>query len=128
MKTTIEVDKFETMYVAAIQSLGEEFARATAAISGNNLNSLEHGIAAQQTLCAQLTILQRSCDFTKLSPAARVAIKAALRKMQQDKQVFAALLEISGRSHRIMLAVCRAYRSVETHSGQPFGRKLSCEV
>jgi hypothetical protein len=128
MKTTVELDKFERMYVATIQSLGEEFARATTAISDNDLNSLERRIAAQQTLCAQLAILQGTCDFNTLSPAARVAISAALRKMQQDRQVFGALLVISGRSHRIMLAVCKAYRSVETHSGQPFGRKLSCEV
>jgi hypothetical protein len=127
MRTTVE-DKVEPMLVASIQSLGDEFARATAAISSNDLNSLEQRIAVQQTLCAHLAILQRSCDFTKLSPAARVAIAAALRMMQQNKQVFAALLAMSGRSHRIMLAVCRAYRSAEVQTGQPFCRKLSCEV
>lgn len=128
MHTTVDDEKFSLLYIAAIRSLGEEFTLAAAAIAQNNLSELEKRIAAQQALCGQLVLLQRSCPTASLPPDEREAVRAALCEMDGRKRAFNALLAHSGRALGVLLALCLAYKNAESPAESGTHGKLSCEV
>ena len=130
MKTKIGEDNFGLLYLASIQSLSEELAHATAAIARNDIAALEGHIAAQQNLCAQLLTLNRTYGPLRQDCTAWSAVAAALQTLKQHNRVYATLLAMSARSHRALLALCRAYKNASSHSADqdPTLRKLSCEV
>lgn len=127
MRTTVEEDNIYLQYVRAIQSLGEEFTRATDAISRNDVSDLEHRVARQQTLCAQLALLQSNCDLNRISPRQLEELAQAMHGMNQRRLVFGGVVAMNSRSQQTLLGLCHAYRDQETQSGRGPARTLSCE-
>jgi DNA-binding GntR family transcriptional regulator len=127
MQTKVDKKEFGLLYLATIQSLSEELAHATAAIARNDLAALERHIAAQQGLCAQLFMLQRTFHPLMRDCSTWPTIAAALRTLKQRNRVFSTLLAMSGRSHRVLLALCNAFSSRSADRDLTV-RKLSCEV
>jgi hypothetical protein len=129
-KTTIVEEKLGSEYLTSIRSLGEELAYATAAIARNDIEALEKHIASQQELCNQLLSLDKFIDYLRETPAAWSSVKEALRTLMRNNQVYSRLLTHSGRSHQVLLTLCKAYKGSwkQVAEQDPSTRTLSCEV
>jgi hypothetical protein len=128
-KATIDIEKLGTDSLTLVQSLSEELAGATAAIARNDLEALKKHVESQQKLCAQLLSLGKSHHPLRANSASS-SVKDALRTLIQNNRVFSVLLATSGRSHQIILTLCKAYQdsSCGVSGRTQSARTLSCEV
>jgi hypothetical protein len=128
-KATIVQRKFGSEYLTSIRSLSDELACATAAIARNDIEALENHIASQQELCDQLLSLDKFRHYLRETPTAWSSLREALRTLIRNNQVYSKLLTHSGRSHQVLLTLCKTYKgSWKQVAGQdPNTRTLSCE-
>jgi hypothetical protein len=126
-EATIDRQKLASEYLITVQSLSEELARATAAIARNDVDALEKHIETQQRLCAQLLSLV-SHHPVREGLAGWHPVPGVLRTLVRNNQVYSTLLETSGRSHRVLLTLCKSYKDSSNHAADRDARKLSCEV
>jgi Mg2+ and Co2+ transporter CorA len=128
-KATIDIEKLGTEYLTLVELLSDELARATAAIARNDLEALKKHIESQQNVCAQLLALVNSRPYLRAnSPLS--SVKDMLRTLIQNNRVYSALLATSGRSHQVILTLCKAYQESSCHGSErtQSARTLSCEV
>ena len=130
LKATIDKEKLGSEYLIVVQSLSEELACATVAIARNDIEALDKHIAAQQTICAQLLSLATSRQQLQANPVAWSSVTCVLRTLIHNNMVYSALLAASGRSHQVVLALCRVYKESSAHAADQdqITRTLSCEV
>jgi hypothetical protein len=129
MSTRVDRDKLGSQYLATIQSLSGELAGATAAIGRNDISALERHVEAQQDLCAQILGMLKLHPSLPEECCGLPPIISALRELRQNNRVYSALLTMSGRSHRVLMALCNSYRgSCNSVDHTPTSRKLSCEA
>ena len=93
-----------------IDSLAAELQHATEAITGNSLSSLEKSLHLQQERSAKLIAAvekaQEAGEFQNSSaPALTSRVRQAARKLCGLNEQYAALLEHSGRSMRMLQAL-----------------------
>lgn len=124
-----DIEKLGVEYLTLIQLLSEELACATAAIARNDLEALKKHVESQQILCAQLLALDNSRHRLQASPALS-SVQNALRTLKQNNRIYSALLAASGRSHQVILALCKAYQVSSHHVSEQVRSActLSCEV
>jgi hypothetical protein len=130
LKATIDKEKFGSEYLIVVQSLSEELVGATAAIARNDVGALEKHIESQQKLCAQLLSLEELRQLLQTNSAAWTSVICALRTLVQNNRVYETLLTTSGRSHRVLLALCKSYKDSSSHAADrdQIAGKLSCEI
>lgn len=126
----IYIEKLGSEYLTSVQLLSEEFACATAAIARNDLEALEKHIEFQQNLCARLLSLDRLNEPLSANSAVWSSVQEALRTLIRNKQIYSKLLVASGRSHQVLLTLCKAYNGSLSNPDEsnPVARSLSCEV
>jgi len=128
-KATIEIEKLGTEYLILVRSLSEELACAIAAISRNDLEALKKHVESQEALCAQLLAISKSRPLQANSAALSTA-QNVFHALIQTNRAYAALLETSGRSHQVLLMLCKTYKDSSCHASERAQRacSLSCEV
>jgi hypothetical protein len=128
-ETKLDIEKLGSELLTCVQSLSDEIVRATSAIARNDLDALLKHIEFQQRLCTQLLAFDSSRHHLRASTAWG-SIQNALRTLARNNSVYAALLVFSGRSHQILLTLCRAYgeSSSQAADRRQTAPTLSCEV
>jgi hypothetical protein len=131
MSTQKSVNQSEPReHLARLRALSQQLASAISAIEHNDLGQLQSSIAAQESLCGELTGVQWPPSRLATESAVLDQIRATQIELAQLNRVYAAVLKRAQRSAALMTALYRSF-------GQGYGKDapppaedqtLSCEV
>ena len=120
-------EQARSAYLANLRALSRELASAISAMEQNDVARLQSSIAAQETICGELSQAQRSIPALIGTDRASSwsEIRDAHLQLVSVNRVYAALLKRSYRSNALMSALYRNYGQASTSSAET--HTWSCE-
>jgi len=116
--------------VARLRALSQQLGLAITAIERNDLGQLQGSIAAQESLCCELTDVKRPSSPLATDSALLTDLRAAQVELAQMNRVYAAVLKRAQRSAALLTALYRSFGEGYAKDAPPPVEKptLSCEV
>ena len=116
--------------VARMRALSQQLSLAITAIERNDLGQLQGSVAAQESLCCELTSVNWPSSSLATESALIADLHAAQVELAQMNRVYAAVLKRAQRSAALMTALYRSFgegyaKDAPTPAEKP---TLSCEV
>jgi hypothetical protein len=115
-------------HLAGLRALSQQLNAAISAIARNDLAQLQTSVAAQETLCRELTSLPISAAV--IEPGLLAEIRTSQKELAQLNRIYAAVLKRAQRSAALMSALYRSFGQGYAKDAPPPAEKplLSCEV
>jgi len=119
-----------TERLARLRALSQQLSSAISAIERNDLVQLQSSVAAQESLCCELTGVPWPLSPLATESALLDGIRATQMELAQLNRVYAAVLRRAQRSAALMTAVYRSFGQGYAKDAPPAAEKqtLSCEV
>jgi len=116
--------------IARVQELSRQLSLAISAIGRNDVAQLQGSIAAQESLCCELTNVDWPSSPLATESALFADLRAAQVELAQMNRVYAAVLKRAQRSAALMTALYRSFGEGYANDAPPPVEKptLSCEV
>ena len=117
-------------HLARLRALSQQLASAISAIERNDLAKLQSSVAAQESLCCELTAAQWPLSPVATESALLDEISATQMELAQLNRVYAAVLKRAQRSAALMTALYRSFGQGYAKDAPPPAEEqtLSCEV
>jgi len=117
-------------HLARLRVLSQQLTTAISAIERNDLAQLQSSVAAQESLCCELTGVQWPLLPGAMESALLDEIRATQMELAQLNRVYAAVLKRAQRSAALMTALYRSFGQGYAKDAPPPAEKqtLSCEV
>ena len=114
---------------ARVRALSQQLSLAITAIERNDLGQLQGSVAAQESLCCELTSVNWPSSPLATESALLADLHAAQVELAQMNRVYAAVLKRAQRSAALMTALYRSFGEGYTEGAPPAEKPtLSCEV
>jgi hypothetical protein len=117
-------------HLARLRALSQQLATAISAIERNDLPQLQSSVAAQESLCCELTGAQISLSPSAIESVLLEEVRATQMELAQLNRVYAAVLKRAQRSAALMTALYRSFGQGYAKDSPPSAEQqtLSCEV
>ncbi len=116
-------------YLAGLRALSRQLSSAISAIERNDLVQLQSSVAAQESLCCELTGAPWPVSPLATESAVLDEIRATRMELAQLNRVYAAVLKRAQRSAALVIALYRSFgQGYAKDAPPPEKQTLSCEV
>jgi hypothetical protein len=117
-------------HLARLRALSQQLGSAISAIERNDLAQLQSSVAAQESLCCELTGARWPLSPTATESVLLNEIRATQMELAQLNRVYAGVLKRAQRSAALMTALYRSFGQGYAKDAPPPAEKqtLSCEV
>jgi hypothetical protein len=116
-ESTQSQEEILSQCIGRVRSLCQELERAVRALANSDLNEMEAGMAAQESIADKLHSWVEQYGPRSAQPLERMdRAKDDVNKLSRLVRIYSGLLQHSSRSANVRLALCRTYRHGNSHT------------